>query len=323
MQYLSKDCYYFLEKFLFIHNYRLNWLLMTITFLKMTTDIPETVPKQGIIADLHIHSTASDGEYSPEQIAGILDKLNIKVAALTDHDTFRGFQNFKKSFNGIAVPGVELSVTYRNVGLHLLAYGFNPEHKAFTERLTYFQDVRFERIEKICERLCELGLTLTIEEVIENYPQDTAFGRPHIARAMMARGYIKTFNEAFRKYIGNGKPAYVAKARLTFEEATELIKDAGGISILAHPGLFLKELSFDVIKMLAVNGFEAYHPNHTPSFSRIIIDHCLKHDLPYTGGSDFHDLRRNKINVLGKWGLSNNEWEYFKDFMNHNCYYEI
>lgn len=296
---------------------------MTITFSKMTTDIPETLPKQGIIADLHIHSTASDGEYSPTQISEMLNKDKIKAAALTDHDTFRGFDKFKRSFNGIAVPGVELSVIYHKVGLHLLAYGFDPEHKAFIERLEYFQDIRFKRIEKICERLCVLDLPLTIEEVTKNYPEDTAFGRPHIARAMIAKGYIKSFNEAFRKYIGNGKPAYIPKARLTFEEAIELIKDAGGISILAHPGLFLKKLPYDILKMAPVNGFEAYHPNHSASFSRILIDHCLKHDLPYTGGSDFHDLRQNKMNVLGKWGLIENEWEYLKNFINNNCYYEI
>lgn len=296
---------------------------MTITFSKMTKDIPTIFPAHDIIADLHIHSTASDGEYSPKQIAGMLHKHNIKVAALADHDTFSGFNELKSNFNGIAVPGVELSVTYQNVGLHILAYGFDPKHQAFIERLAYFQNIRFQRIEKICTRLCDLGLPLSIEEVRKNYPDDTTLGRPHIARAMIAKGYIKSFNEAFHKYIGDGKPAYVPKARLEFEEAMALIKDAGGISILAHPGLFLQELSFDILKMIPVNGFEAYHPNHSASFSRILIDHCLRRDLPYTGGSDFHDLRRNKTNVIGKWGLIENEWGYFREFMNDNCYYQI
>ena len=296
---------------------------MTINFSKMTSTPPDPQTDTAIIADMNIHSTASDGEYSPTQIANMLHKNKIEVAALADHDTFNGFKEFKEVYNGIAIPGVELSVEYNKVGLHLLAYGFDPRHKAFCERLEYFQKVRYKRIELMCERLCELGKPLTIDEVKNNYPADTTLGRPHIARAMIAKAYIKSFNQAFQKYIGDGKPAYVAKARLDFDEALELIKASGGISILAHPGLFLPEITFDVMKMLPVNGFEAYHPNHTSSFSRVLIDHCLKHDLPYTGGSDFHDLRKNKTNVIGKWGLRRNEWEYVKAYLNDNCFYQV
>lgn len=296
---------------------------MTITFSKMTVKTPEEPSNVSIIADLHIHSTASDGEYSPLQIANMLNKEKIIAAALADHDTFNGFNEFKTAFNGIAIPGVELSVNYKDVGLHLLAYGFDPEYQPFIDRLEHFQKIRHERIELTCKRLTALGKPISIDEVKQNYPSDTTLGRPHIARAMLAKGYIKSFNEAFNKYIGDGKAAYVPKARLDFEEAMELIKAAGGISILAHPGLFLKELSFDVMKMIPVNGFEAYHPNHSSSFSRILVDHCLKHNLPYMGGSDFHDLRRNKTNVIGKWGLNKNEWEFAKAYLNDNCYYQI
>ncbi len=296
-------------------------MTITISQMKPTTTDPQT--DTAIIADMHIHSTASDGEYSPVQIADMLHKNKIEVGALADHDSFDGFIEFKKAFNGVAIPGVELSVQYNDVGLHLLSYGFNPEYKPLIDRLKYFQKIRYQRIESMCERLSELGKPVTIDEVKRNYPANTTLGRPHIARTLIAKGYIKSFNEAFNKYLGDGKPAYVPKARLDFEEAIELIKASDGISILAHPGLFLKELSFDVMKMIPVNGFEAYHPNHSSSFSRILVDHCLKHDLPYTGGSDFHDLRRNKTNVIGKWGLSRNEWLFVKDFLNDNCSYQI
>jgi hypothetical protein len=296
---------------------------MTITFSKMITDSGNEHLKSQIIADLHIHSTASDGEYSPTKIAAMLHKNKIQIAALADHDTFSGFEEFTSAFNGIAIPGVELSVEYNHVGLHLLAYGFNPKNQHLIERLEHFQKIRYQRIEQMCDRLSELGKPLSIGEVKNNYPNDITLGRPHIARAMIAKGYIKSFNEAFDKYIGDGKIAYVPKARLEFEEALDLIKKAGGVSILAHPGLFLSQLSFDVMKMIPVNGFEAYHPNHSASFSRILIDHCLKHQLPYTGGSDFHDLRRNKTNVIGKWGLNEQEWEFFKNFINENCYFQV
>ncbi len=296
---------------------------MTITLSNMTVDKPDSYNDTSIVADLHIHSTASDGEYSPAQIADMLHKNKIGIAALADHDTFGGFIEFKKSYKGIAIPGVELSVQYKEIGLHLLAYGFDPENETFIKRLKHFQKVRSQRIEAMCERLTKLGSPLTIEEVKKNYPSDTTLGRPHIARALIAKGFIKSFNEAFNKYIGDGKSAYVPKARLDFYEALELIEHSGGISILAHPGLFLNNISFDVMKMLPVDGFEAYHPHHSKSFSRILIDHCLKHDLPYTGGSDFHDLRRNKTNVIGKWGLTHQEWEFVKSYLNDNCFYQV
>ena len=146
---------------------------MTINFSKMTMTPPEPQSDMAIIADLHIHSTASDGEYSPTQIANMLHKNKIEVAALADHDTFNGFSEFKKAFNGITVPGVELSVEYNKVGLHLLAYGFDPHHKAFMERLEHFQTIRYHRIEMMCERLSELGKPLTIDEV--NYTWKTAY----------------------------------------------------------------------------------------------------------------------------------------------------
>ncbi|MDZ7821891.1 MAG: hypothetical protein U5N26_08805 [Candidatus Marinimicrobia bacterium] len=111
------------------------------------------------MADLHIHSTASDGEYSPAEIAGMLEKRHISVAALADHDSFSGFYAFREAFRGFAVPGVELSVNYEGIGFHLLAYGFDPGHRAFTERLEHFQQVRLERIEKMCRRLNGAGVS--------------------------------------------------------------------------------------------------------------------------------------------------------------------
>ncbi len=294
---------------------------MTITFSKMA--VPSPPESLSIIADLHIHSTASDGEYSPTEIAQMLNRGNIHFAALTDHDSFSGFREFEKTFDGIAIPGVELSVDYQNSGLHLLGYGFDPDYKPFIKLLEHFQQIRYERVEKMCDKLCEMGLHITMDNVKKNYPPTTTLGRPHVARAMLAAGYVKSFNSAFNKYIGDGKPAYIPKARLDLHHAIKMINDSGGITILAHPGLYHAEISFNELVKLPVNGFEAYHPNHSQSFSRIIIDYCNKHDLLYSGGSDFHDLRRNKANVIGKWGLNPGEWEQFKSYINANCVYQL
>ncbi len=293
---------------------------MTITMSKMTKN---TKPLPAIVADLHIHSTASDGEYTPAEIAAVLESRHISVAALADHDSFSGFREFKKAYRGTAIPAVELSVSCNNIGFHLLSYGFDPENRKLIERLKHFQQVRKERIQKMCERLADMGLPVSMDDIRKNCPPGTTLGRPHIARAMLAAGYIKSFNMAFHKYIGDGKDAYIPKARMDFEEARELIRISGGISILAHPGLYHKEIALEKLLQLPVDGFEAYHPNHSPGYTRSIINYCLNHQLPYTGGSDFHDLRKNKTNVIGKWGLLEKEWGPLRSYLQEHCVYDF
>ena len=272
-----------------------------------------------IVADLHIHSTASDGEYSPSDIASMLSHNGIAFAALADHDSIGGFGEFETAFSGKVLTGVELSVDYRKTGLHLLAYGFDPRHKGLNASLEHFQQIRFERIRKMCERLGELGMPIRLEDIAKNGDTGTTLGRPHIARALISAGYVRSFNMAFLKYIGDGKPAYIPKPRLPFEEAIQTIHDAGGICILAHPGLYHAEIPFAELMKLPVDGFEVYHPNHSKTFTRVLKDHCNKHGIPYSGGSDFHDLRKNKFNVIGKWGLSAEEWDHFKEYLNAHC----
>ncbi|MBW6458747.1 MAG: PHP domain-containing protein, partial [FCB group bacterium] len=276
-----------------------------------------------IVADLHIHSTASDGEYSPSDIASMLSRNGIRFAALADHDSIGGFREFEKAFNAATLTGVELSVEHSKTGLHLLAYGFDPGHGGLNAILEHFQQVRYERIQKMCGRLAELGMPIRLEDVQKHDSCGSTLGRPHIARALMSAGYVRSFNAAFLKYIGDGKPAYIPKPRLPFEEARQIIRDAGGISILAHPGLYLGEIPFETLMKLPVDGFEVYHPNHSKTFTRVLKDHCIKNHIPYSGGSDFHDLRKNKYNVIGKWGLSADEWERFKTYLNAHCAYKV
>ncbi|MDZ7821892.1 MAG: hypothetical protein U5N26_08810 [Candidatus Marinimicrobia bacterium] len=162
-----------------------------------------------------------------------------------------------------------------------------------------------------------------MQDVRKNCPPGTALGRPHIARAMMAAGYIKSFNAAFHKYIGDGKEAYISKARMDLKEALQLVREAGGVSILAHPGLYHREIAFGELIKLPVDGFEAYHPNHSPAYARALINYCNTHRLPCTGGSDFHDLRKSKQNVIGKWGLLQEEWERLRSYLQEHCVYDL
>ncbi|MDD3966473.1 MAG: PHP domain-containing protein [Candidatus Marinimicrobia bacterium] len=294
---------------------------MAIYFSKMQKD--EAAAQQRLIADLHIHSTASDGEYSPAQIAKILWQRGIRVAALADHDSIAGLKEFRRNFPGIMVPGVELSVNYQGSGYHLLAYGFDPENAGLKERLRHFQKTRFERILRICERLETLGCPVRLPVELLNFKAANTLGRPHVARALMAAGHVKDFNEAFSRYIGDGKPAYISKARMEFDEARELIRQAGGISILAHPGLYQPGISFAKLTGIPVNGFEVYHPNHSATYTRVLREFCLRNGMPYSGGSDFHDLRKNKANLLGCYGLMEHEWNNLRTYMEAHCAYAL
>ncbi|MDD3716098.1 MAG: PHP domain-containing protein [Candidatus Marinimicrobia bacterium] len=289
---------------------------MAIYFSKMRKDKEE--PQQ-LIADLHIHSTASDGEYRPAQIAEFLEKRGIRVAALADHDSIAGLNEFRRSFKGFSVPGIELSVEYRDRGFHLLAYGFDPENHELRSQLREFQKIRYERILKICERLDDMGLPLQLPDEFQHFDEENTLGRPHIARALMAAGHVREFNEAFTRYIGDGKPAYVAKARMNFEDAMALIRRAGGIAILAHPGQYQPGVSFEMLTAIPVNGFEVYHPNHSKTYTRVLREYCLRNGMPYSGGSDFHDLRKNKANLLGCFGLKKYEWDNLRNYLETHC----
>jgi 3',5'-nucleoside bisphosphate phosphatase len=292
---------------------------MAIYFSNMQKD---PSPARKLVADLHIHSSASDGEYTPRQIAEMLTERNIHIAALADHDSIDGFREFKEYFQGFALPAVELSVRYHDHGLHLLAYGFDLNDAALNQSLQHYQQVRFERILKMAERLESMGLPVDLapEEMQKN---GVTLGRPHLARALLAAGHVKTFHEAFQRYIGDNKPAYISKVRMDFAEALEIIRHAGGVSILAHPGLYQPELSFDTLIQIPVNGFEVYHPNHNQAYSRVLREHCIRKGIPYSGGSDFHDLRKNKRNVLGTYGLLQHEWENFRAYLQTQCSYSL
>lgn len=295
---------------------------MAIMFSNMLKKNASAQAESGIYADLHIHSTASDGAYSPADIAAMLNKRNIMVAALTDHDTFSGYKEFAAHFNGTAVPGVELSVSCCSDGIHLLAYGFDPEYKPFVDKLKYFDAIRESRIAKMCKKLQDMGIQVSLEDVKELCDEDTTLGRPHVARVLLAKGYIKTFNEAFYKYIGDNKPAYVEKERMTIEEGISIIHEAGGIAVIAHPGLYQPEIKFEELEVFPVDGYEVYHPNHTHRVGDYILSRAKENKILVTGGSDFHDLRANKSNVLAIWGINMDYWLILKKHLNKHCFFK-
>ncbi|MBW1643232.1 MAG: PHP domain-containing protein [Deltaproteobacteria bacterium] len=251
--------------------------------------------------DLHIHSNASDGTFSPEQILDQALDSNLAAIAITDHDTING----SKEALRIGPPpevefltGVEISanppVSFPCSGsFHILGYAIDLEHPALNQMLEELQQARKNRNPRILQTLNELGFPMTMDEV-ESEMGDGQMGRPHIAKVMIKKGYAKSINEVFDKYLGKDKPAYVDKYRMESDQAIELISNAGGIPVLAHPGLIepTTDLPFEnLIKTLTstgLKGIEVYYPEHSPESVAEYSALADRHGLLMTGGTDFH-----------------------------------
>lgn len=245
--------------------------------------------------DLHMHSTFSDGSLTPEEIAEGAARAGLTAIALTDHDGTLGVERFlaacrAQGLKGIS--GVEISVDFSGSTMHMLGYFLDHHDAALNARLTRLREGREERNARIIERLEEIRLPLTWEEVARQAREDVV-GRPHFALAMIARGYVKTKDEAFDRYLGRGRPAYVERYRFTVEESLEMIRAAGGVAVLAHP--FSLNLGRRRLRLLiqelagkGLQGLEAYYPEHSPDQHRFCVSTARDLGLVLSGGSDFH-----------------------------------
>jgi 3',5'-nucleoside bisphosphate phosphatase len=251
--------------------------------------------------DLHIHSTASDGSLTPAEILDYALKLNLAAIALTDHDSIEGAREaletgIPSSLNFLT--GVEISAAHPaffpgSGSFHMLGYGIQLDNHDLDRALHKLQEARKNRNPKILKRLNKLGFQLSMEEVQQTVGQ-CQLGRPHIAYAMMKKGYVTSVDEAFDKFLGKDKRAYVNKDRIGCEDAVNMIRSAGGIAVLAHPGLLeiedenrLEALIRDLVK-IGMGGIEVYYPEHSPGQIKQYMQLSKKYDLLMTGGSDFH-----------------------------------
>jgi len=242
-------------------------------------------------ADLHMHSNHSDGLLRPARLVELAVEAGLRAVALTDHDTITGLGEFMPAAleAGLeAVPGVELSTNYKGCDLHVLGYFFDHEDPRFLEALEEFRQAREGRAERIVNRLRELGLGLDWEEVQRSGGGGT-LGRPHIARCLAARGFVPGVEEAFQQYLGVGKPGYVERYKFDTLKAIELIREAGGAVVLAHPGTATDP---EVVPELAasgrLDGMEITHPRNESGDLEGFIRLAEANDLLQTGGSDFH-----------------------------------
>lgn len=261
-----------------------------------------------MLYDLHVHTTASDGIYSPSEVIDQAEELGLSGLAITDHDTVSGLKEahdyadkYKK--NLLVIPGIEMNTELYENEIHILGYYFNTEDSDLLNRLKEIKQARTERALKMIHRLHTMGMIISFEQV-QKIAQGDLIARPHIAQALQDKGYVFSIKEAFEKFIGKGKPAYVPRYKFLPGEAIELIKNAGGISSLAHPGLIKDQsLILEVIKM-GIDGLEVYYPEHNIYQENEYITISKRNNILITGGSDFHGTgSEDSIKKLGCRGI--------------------
>ncbi len=244
-----------------------------------------------MLIDLHSHSLASDGQYPASQVAGRAHAAGVAVWALTDHDSLAALEEGAAAAreHGIRfVPGIELSVQLERREIHVLGHFVDPA----SDTLRRFEDLLAEkrrvRMGEIIQKLAALGIALLPEE-IEKFSGGKTLGRPHVARAIVEKGFVADVKEAFDRFLGEGRPAYVGRYRLTPREAIDLIAAAGGTATLAHPGVNRIERG-DLARLQAwgLSGVETYHPDHNPSVRDKYLRIAEELDLVPTAGSDYH-----------------------------------
>ena len=251
--------------------------------------------------DLHIHTTASDGTLTPSEVISQALKIKLKAIAITDHDTLAGSKEALQA--GIPSPlnfltGVEISAAspsfYAASGsFHLLGYSIRLDDPALNHALEKLQQARKNRNPAIIDRLNELGIAITLDEV-RREAGEGQLGRPHIAKLLVKKGFVGSMDQAFDRYLGADGPAYVDKYRIECRKAIELILAAGGIPVLAHPGLLNCKTNDQFDKLIAglkemgIQGVEVFYPEHTPEQTRLFAELAQRHNLLLTGGTDFH-----------------------------------
>ncbi|MCX6156577.1 MAG: PHP domain-containing protein [Ignavibacteriae bacterium] len=267
-------------------------------------------------ADLHIHTSYSDGKMKPDEIIDLANEKGLKVIGVTDHDNIEGSQAMLElnGKHGIEViPGIELSADFHGKEVHLLGYFMDFKNPALIEHLKLIKNLRIRRIDKMIVKLKELGVNINSTALFEKYSSSCSIGRPHLANEILEQGYVKDFQTAFNRYLGDNKPAFVKKDNLNFEIMIELIKVSGGLSFVAHPGSYFRESTLVELKKAGIRGIEVYHPSHNDAHNKKYMKFVKEHNLLAVGGSDFHGYSEYDYHNIGRFYIDEAEFTLLKE----------
>lgn len=241
--------------------------------------------------NLHIHTNYSDGLYSPKQVLDLAKEFGIGTLAITDHDNLGGYRNavnYAKQLNIDIIPGVEISTFYKKREVHILAYNIDVNNLKLNKLLKSIYNSRFSRARKIVQKLQEKGIVLDFSKIVESAGENNYLGRPHISRALISEGYCKNKFETFDKYLGDDCFAYVPKSAPSIKAVLKIIRQAGGISVLAHPFSLRNDKYVSKIINYGIDGLEVFYAKCNEDLVYHYNEIAKVNSLIRTGGSDFH-----------------------------------
>jgi len=244
--------------------------------------------------DLHSHTTASDGTFSPRDLIREAARRGVRVLAVTDHDSTEGLaeaiDEAERHRPLQIVPGIEINCDVDGGEIHILGYYLDYEASWFQDFCRAQRAERRQRVHRMAARLAELGMPIDPEEVFALVQEGSA-GRPHVAQVMVSRGYVKSVRAAFDQFLGSGKPGHVPREKLLPEEAVRLIRRAAGVPVFAHPGLADRDAMIPGLVDAGLMGIECFYNEHSATQTAGYVETCRRYGLVTTGGSDFHGPR--------------------------------
>ena len=275
--------------------------------------------------DLHVHSCYSDGTLTPTELVHLAQKSALSTFALTDHDTIAGIHEALEAAEQTdihVIPGTELSAYYVDREIHILGLNLNPYHPALVDSLRDVEAIRDDRNQKMAHNLHDAGLSITYEKLINEYPQ-SVITRAHFARFLVDHGDVSSMNAAFSTYLSSDSPYYVMRSYLTPEHAIKMIRDAGGVAILAHPMLYnLKRPQIiqlvEELKQYGLQGIEAIYSCNRGDDEKFLKELAANQNLIISGGSDFHGDNKPYIHLGTGKGTLRVPYEIYEQIKNES-----
>lgn len=270
-------------------------------------------------SDLHMHTNCSDGRLSPEDLVEAAKEAGLNYIAITDHDTVAGFRQLYERGHfpakGIKIiPGIEFSAHHETQSIHILGYNIDIYNRTLDDRLNDVVEARWTRFSGMVSKLQDMGYDLTEADVLAVAGDSTSISRSHIAQALVVKGFFSSVKECFDEVLEKGRPAYVSHFRLEAEEIVSLIKQSGGIPVLAHPKLINDDELVEQLLKSGIEGVEAYYPRHSQEDTERYLAMANKYNLLVTGGSDYHGIAGRLPERLGEFSIDDSHaMEIYRD----------